>query len=128
MKNRLLKPVCFVFALNLVSVAFSQKIRGVYEPVYRPKDAPPYTGSEFPVKLTKATFRLKAFHRLKFIETNLDGSNPRVSKGKWSSSGKNIHMEIGSDGLQKWTMERIQLKSGTYIKLVNDYFYYYKKQ
>jgi hypothetical protein len=108
-------------------------LRGTYLPGFRPKDAktsPKTTNGvlEFPIRLTQATIYLKAFHRLKWIETNLDGSNPQISKGKWKSSGKMITLDFKGDSIPLFTMELVRLKSGTYIKPLNDYFHYYKKK
>jgi hypothetical protein len=52
-----------------------------------------------------------------------------VYKGKWSQSGKIIEMKYQMEGsLQLVKFEMVKLKSGSYIKLVNDYYSYFKKE
>jgi hypothetical protein len=114
--------------------AFSQSYRGIYKTAPFPAGAPlpPKTSDnvlEFPIKLTKAIIKLKPFRHFEFIETNLDGSNPKILRGRWISSGKTITLEFQpSNNLGKITLEFVKMKSGEYIKLVGDYFQYYKKE
>ena len=134
MNQHLLKTVVLYFLLSQVNASYSQKNRGKYLTVNTPADAPnrPLSADgvlEFPVKITKANIKLKSFHRFEWIEMNLDGSNPKVSKGKWKASDKTIKLTFqSSDSLISRYFEIVKLKSGTYIKRVNDYFHYYKKQ
>lgn len=130
MKLHLLKSLFLLVALNPSTVSFSQNsLRGTYETVNIPVDAPYYPRTEFPVKLTKALIQLKLFHCLIYTVTNLDGSNPRVYKGKWKGSEKNIQFQFKqTDSLPTITMEVIKLKSGVYIKPINDYFQSCKKK
>ena len=126
--------IIIFISLNQSPYAFSQSYGGTYKTVPFPVGAPlpPKTSDnvlEFPVKLTKAIIKLKLFRRFEFIETNLDGSNPKISKGRWISSEKNITLEFQSVyNLGKITMEFVKLKSGSYIKPINSYFDYYKKE
>lgn len=129
MKELLLKFMLLVFWMNIVSHSISQKLNGTYQLVINPKDAPPYPGDEFPVYGYQATFQLKWFHQLKYTVTDAVGDNPRICLGKWEYAGKTIHMSSQtSDSLVLQTFEVLKLKSGIYIKPVNDYFHYYKKQ
>jgi hypothetical protein len=128
MQIHFLRPLLLGFILSHSVYSLAQ-VRGVYEPVSRPKDAPPYTGNEFSVKTTQATIALKLGHRLKITTTNLDGSNLQVVKGRWEAKGNNILFRIPTpDSLQIGVFEHVTLKSGVYIKLKNGYWYYYKKK
>jgi len=136
MNLRLLKPILLLFVFSLSPVIFSQKLRGVYEYLaYPPKDSPFQSSQtaggvlEFPIKLTKATIQLNWFHRLRYVVTNLDGSNPVIFKGKWTHSGTIITLKIRSaDPLQLGNMEYVKLKSGNYIKWMDNSFEYFKKR
>ncbi len=133
MNQHFLKTVFLFFLLSQISLSFSQNIRGKYITVNTPADATsrPLSADgvfEFPVKITKANIKLKAFHRFELIQTNLDNSNPQVSEGNWEISGKRITLNFKRTDFPVFTMELVELKSGIYLKSVNDYFYYYKKQ
>lgn len=123
----LLRPVLLITILSQTPNTFSQK--GVYELVNNPKDAPSYPGDEFPVYGYKATFKLKGFHKLKYTVTDAHGGTPLTYSGSWKSSGKTINISFwSSDSLISRPFEQVKLKSGNYIKPVNDYFHYYRKQ
>ncbi len=117
-----------IFFISIVSKAFSQNYIGTYHQEFLPKGAKHPQTEEIPIKLTETIICLKAFHQLKYIETNLDGSNPQVTKGKWKSSGKTIELKFQRHDFPVVKMEFLKLKNGEYLKSEYDNFYYYKKQ
>ncbi|MDF3025966.1 MAG: hypothetical protein K0S23_273 [Fluviicola sp.] len=136
MKSHLLKSLLLIFALSQNPLSFSQNnVKGTYHLVYNPKDALriPKDSSDgalkFPVYGNKMVLKLKGRNKLECIVTDLDGANKWVTYGEWSIVGKTLKLEhttLVPPVTQ--TFEFIKLKSGDYIKPVNQNFHYYKKE
>ncbi|MNU99670.1 hypothetical protein D3C71_898120 [compost metagenome] len=130
MKLHLLKVLCLLFVLNQNTVSFSQNaVKGIYHLVNNPSDAPNSPGDELPIYLYKASIELRWLNKLKCTSIDLPTDSVSVWRGKWSLSGKTIQLEFQVKGVLEIRMfEIVKLKSGNYIKPVNDYFHYYKKE
>lgn len=126
----------FLFLLIFASqnvILFSQgSIKGTYHLVSNPMDAlaiPKRDTLEFPVYFYKASVELKIFKKLKYTSFDLSTDSTTILKGTWSISGNTIKLLIQINGLvDERVFELVKLKSGQYIKPVNDYFHYYKKE
>lgn len=130
MRSPLLKLLFLLLCLSKNLIIFSQKdIKGTYHLVMNPSDAPSNPDNEFPIYSNRVTLKLKGSNKFENIVTDLVGGNRQVTFGKWSIVEKKIRLEFQvNDTLETHIFEIVALKSGSYIKPINSYFDYYKKE